>query len=52
MTTKKKFIIVLVLLCIVDVVIPVPIVGVILIYVVLNRPPWVVDMIEDIWTDL
>lgn len=41
MTIKTKTLIALLLLCLVDTVIPFPIIGAILIYVLLQRPPWV-----------
>ena len=50
MTLKTKCLIGLIALCIVDVLIPIPIVGLILIYVVLQKPPWFVDTVKEIYT--
>jgi len=49
MTIKTKCIITLILLCLVDTVIPFPIIGAILIYVLLQRPPWFKNVIVDIY---
>ena len=49
MTTKTKTLIALILLCLVDTVIPFPIIGVILIYVLLQRPPWFKNVVAEIY---
>ncbi|WP_179137677.1 hypothetical protein [Candidatus Entotheonella palauensis] len=49
MSTKTKVLISLIGLCIVDIVIPVPIVALILIYVVLQKPPWFTELVSDIY---
>lgn len=49
MSIKTKSLIVLVVLGIIDVVIPIPILGVILIYVVLRRPPWFTNIVQEIY---
>ena len=49
MNIKTKSLIFLVILGIVDVIIPVPILGVILIYVVLQRPPWFTKVVREIY---
>ena len=49
MTLKTKCLAALIFLCIVDVVIPIPIVGLVLIYVLLQRPPWFMDMAQKIY---
>jgi hypothetical protein len=49
MTIKTKCIITLILLAMVDTVIPFPIIGVILIYVLLQRPPWFKNVVADIY---
>jgi hypothetical protein len=49
MTTKTKTLISLLLLCLVDTVIPFPIIGVILIYVLLQRPPWFKNVVAEIY---
>jgi hypothetical protein len=49
MTMKTKSLIILVTLGIIDVVIPVPILGMILIYVVLQRPPWFTNAVREIY---
>ena len=50
MALKTKCLIGLIVLSIVDVLIPIPIVGLILIYVVLQKPPWFVDMVREIYS--
>jgi hypothetical protein len=49
MTIKTKCIIALILLSLVDTVIPFPIIGAILIYVLFQRPPWFKNVIVDIY---
>ena len=49
MSTTTKSLIVLIVLSLVDVVIPVPILGMILIYVVLQRPVWFMEMVSEIY---
>ena len=49
MNTKTKTLILLVVLCIIDVVIPIPILGVILVYVVVQKPPWFEQAVRDIY---
>lgn len=51
MGIKSKLIIALIALGIVDVVIPVPILAVILIYVVLTNPPWFRNAVDDIYSE-
>ena len=50
MALKTKCLIGLIVLSIVDVLIPIPIVGLILVYVVLQKPPWFVDMVREIYS--
>jgi len=49
MNIKTKYVCLLAILSIVDVVIPIPIIGIILIYVVLKRPRWVKDVAAEIY---
>jgi hypothetical protein len=49
MSTQSKTILVLILLGAVDVLIPIPIIGLILIYVVIQKPPWFQDLVKDIY---
>ena len=49
MSKKSNLLIYLLLLCVVDMVIPVPILGVILVYVVLERPPWFYDTVRQVY---
>ncbi|MGD9302311.1 MAG: hypothetical protein PVI13_12100 [Desulfobacterales bacterium] len=49
MSIKSKTIIFLIILGIIDMVIPVPILGVILIYVVAQKPPWFADVVQEIY---
>jgi hypothetical protein len=49
MSTKTKVLITLAILAIFDTVIPVPITALIVIYVILQKPPWATDLIRDIY---
>ncbi len=49
MTTSIKYLLGLILLGIVDAVIPVPIIGAILIYVILQRPVWFRNIVREIY---
>jgi hypothetical protein len=49
MSIKTKSLIFLVILGFIDVVIPIPILGVILIYVVIQRPPWFGNVVREIY---
>ena len=49
MNIKTKYLCLLALLSAVDVIIPIPILGLTLIYVVLERPPWFKDSVEKIY---
>ena len=49
MSTQSKTILVLILLGAVDVLIPIHIIGLILIYVVIQKPPWFQDLVKDIY---
>jgi hypothetical protein len=50
MNIKTKSLIFLLILGIIDVIIPIPILGVILIYVVLQKPPWFTKVVREIYT--
>ena len=50
MTKKAQVLLALIALCLVDAVIPLfPIVGIVLIYVVLERPPWFLDLVRQLY---
>ena len=49
MTIKTKCLITLILLATVDTVIPLPIIGVLLIYVLLQRPSWFKNVVAEIY---
>jgi len=49
MSIKTKSLIFLVILGIIDVVIPIPILGVIFIYIVLRRPSWFTNVVREIY---
>ncbi len=49
MNVKTKSLVGLILLATVDTVIPFPILGVILIYIVFQRPPWFRDVVLEIY---
>ena len=46
-----KLLIYLTILCLVDVLIPIPIIGLILIYVVLEKPAWFLDLAHRVYAD-
>jgi hypothetical protein len=49
MSIRNKTVFILILLGLVDVVIPIPIIGLILIYVVIRKPSWFQDLVKDIY---
>ena len=49
MTTKTKALIALGILAIFDTVIPVPITALIVIFAIVQKPPWAVDLVRDIY---
>ena len=50
MSAKTRILMTLIVLGLIDIVIPLPIVALILIYVVLQRPPWFTAMVHDIYS--
>ncbi len=49
MRVKTQVLVGLILLGLIDAVIPIPILALILIYVVLQQPPWFTEMVRDIY---
>jgi len=49
MSLTTKCLIFLIVLCITDVVIPLPILGATLIYVLLQKPRWFIDAVKEIY---
>jgi hypothetical protein len=49
MSIKTKALIFLIILGIIDMVIPVPILGLVLLHVVLQRPPWFAGVVSEIY---
>ncbi len=49
MRKQSKLILVLAVLCLIDLVIPVPILGLILIYAVLEKPDWFRDLVQEVY---
>jgi hypothetical protein len=49
MNIRTKSILVLILLGIIDVVIPIPIIGLMLIYVIVQKPSWFLDLAQEIY---
>jgi hypothetical protein len=49
MNIQNKTILILILLGLVDILIPIPIIGLVLIYVVIQKPSWFMDLIKDIY---
>ena len=52
MTIKTKCLIGLILLAMVDMVIPLPIIGALLIYILLQRPPWFRNVVTEIYSSV
>lgn len=49
MTKKTRSLIALIVLSLVDAVIPIPILGIILIFVLLQKPPWFQDLVREVY---
>lgn len=49
MNIKTKCLIFIIIIGIIDMVIPVPILGIVLLYVVFQRPPWFADAVGEIY---
>ena len=49
MSIKAKTLVILIVFCVTDVIIPIPILGAILIYVVVWRPPWFEEAVRDLY---
>jgi len=49
MNIKTKSIIVLIILGLVDAMIPIPIIGLILIYVIIQKSPWFLGLVQEIY---
>ena len=50
MANKIQLLIALIVLCVVDAVVPLfPVLGLVLIYVVLAKPPWFLETVQDIY---
>jgi hypothetical protein len=49
MNIQNKTILILILLGLVDILIPIPIIGLILIYVVIQKPSWFMDLVQEIY---
>ena len=49
MNIKTKTLVGLVMIGLIDMVIPVPILGILLFYVVLQKPPWFSEMVSEIY---
>jgi hypothetical protein len=49
MNIRTKSILILILLGLVDVVIPIPIIGLLLIYVIVQKPPWFLDLAQELY---
>ncbi len=51
MDIKTKFIIILIFLGLIDAIIPFPIIGVILIYIILQKPLWFKELVSEIYNE-
>jgi len=49
MKTSTKILIILILLAFVDMVIPVPFASILLIYIVLEKPPWFKKIVDNLY---
>jgi hypothetical protein len=49
MSTRSRTLGILVPMALVDAIIPIPILGSVLIYVLLARPPWFLDLVDDVY---
>lgn len=49
MNIRAKALTALIVLCVIDVVIPIPILGATLVYVVIQKPPWFEQTVRDIY---
>jgi len=49
MNIRTKSIVVLIMLGMVDIVIPIPIIGLMLIYVIVQKPSWFMDFVKEIY---
>ncbi|MBW1980126.1 MAG: hypothetical protein JRJ12_02805 [Deltaproteobacteria bacterium] len=49
MSSKNKILAGLIMIAVVDWVVPLPIVGILLIYVLLQRPPWFKQMVAQVY---
>ena len=49
MNIKTKTLIGIVVIGIIDMVIPIPILGIVLFYVVVQKPPWFPEMVDEIY---
>jgi len=49
MTLKTRSLIGLIVLSIVDAVIPIPIVGLILIFIIIQKPPWFQQLVHELY---
>jgi len=46
---SKDALLYVILFSVVDVFIPVPILGLVLVYVLMTRPPWFLDLVKDVY---
>ena len=47
--SKTWLVVMLVVICLVDMVIPIPILGLVLLHVVLTRPVWFREMVDEVY---
>ncbi len=50
MKTTTRMILYLILFALIDTVIPIPITAIILIYVILEKPPWFKELVTELYT--
>ena len=46
---RTRLIVYLVLFAVIDLIIPVPILGLVLVYVLVSNPPWFLDLVKDMY---
>ena len=49
MDLKKKTVIYLILFAVIDVIIPIPLMAMLLLYVVFEKPPWFINLVSEVY---
>lgn len=51
MSKRTQLLLTLIVLCLIDIVIPIPILGLLLVNVILTRPPWFRNLVHEVYGD-